>query len=169
MALSNCAGYSDQLVLQIVYGMPPGYSLKSIRYRGRDIADTAVEFDGDPAHQVEVLLTNRTAELSGQVVDDAGAPMAGVRIIPFPVDAARWKAFQGPRSMTSAKGLYRIPQLVAGEYFVAAVSAADQRLLNLPDDFDRLAAVAERITVLERERRTADLRVTAVPARRKQP
>jgi hypothetical protein len=41
--------------------------------------------------------------------------------------------------------------------------------LNLPDDFDRLAAVAERITVLERERRTADLRVNPVPPRKKQP
>ena len=161
-------GLFGPVVLRIFNGIPPGYSLKSIRYRGRDIAHTAVEFSGDPAHPVEVLLTNRTAELSGQVVDDAGTPTAGVLIIYFPVDTARWKAFQGSWSRTSEEGRYRIPQLVAGEYFVAAVGAADQRVLNFPDDFDRLAAVAERITVLERERRTADLRVTPVPQRKKE-
>ena len=162
-------GLFGPLVLRIFNGMPPGYSLKSIRYRGRDITDTAVEFDGDPAHPVEVLLTSRTAALSGQVMDESGAPVAGAWVIPFPADPARWKGFQGPRSRTSEQGRYRLPQLVAGEYFVAAVSAADQRLLNLPDDYDRLAAVAERITVLERERRTADLRVNTVPLRKKQP
>ena len=162
-------GLFGPLVLRVYGGLPPGYVVKSMLYRGKDIADTAVEFDGNAAHTVDVLLTNRTAELSGQVVDNSGAPVPGVLILHFPVDASRWKAFEGARSTTSVQGRYRLPRLVAGDYFVAAVSAADQRTLDLPDDYARLAAVAERVTVLESERRTADLRVTPVPPRGKQP
>ena len=145
------------VVLRTSTGVPSGYSLKAIRYRGRDIADTAVEFDGDPAHTVEVVLTSRTAELSGQAIGVSGAPAAGVSIIYFPVDGARWKGFRAPGIKTSDTGRYRIPQLVAGDYFVAAVPTRDQPVLDLPDDYERLATVAERITVLESERRTADL------------
>lgn len=148
-------------------GVPRGYTLKSVMYRGQDIRHMAVEFDGDPAHQVELVLTNRTAEVSGLVLDDQGKPVTAASVIHFPADPARWKGFQGSRTMTSPQGRYRIPQLVAGEYLVVAVSADDQRVLALPDDFDRLAAVAQRVPVLENERRTADLPLSSIPPRRK--
>lgn len=147
-------------------GVPRGYTLKSVLYKGADIRHMAVEFDGDPAHQVELVLTNRTAEVSGVVLDDHGKPAAGAWILHFPADPARWKAFQGSPARTSPQGRYRIPPLVAGEYLLVAVSAEDQRSLTLPDDFDRLAAIAQRVPVLENERRTADLPLAAVPPRK---
>jgi hypothetical protein len=149
---------------------PRGYVLKSTLYRGRDITDIPTEFDGDPAHDVQVVFTNRTAELSGQVLDDSGTPATRATIIRFPADPARWKA--QPRftvGAVSRSGAYRIGLLAAGEYFVVAVSPEEYRALSLPDDYDRLAAVAERVTLLENDRRTADLRLTSVPPRKREP
>ena len=148
-------------------GMPRGYTLKSVMYRGQDIRHMAVEFDGNPAHEVELVLTSRTAEVSGLVVDDQGKPAAGAWIIHFPADPVRWKSFQGSRSRTSPQGRYRIPQLVSGEYLVAAIPEEDHQALTLPGDYDRLAAIAQRVLVLENERRTADLQLSTVPPRKK--
>ena len=160
-------GLLGPVSLLLFQGIPRGYTLKSVLYRGADIANIAVEFDGDPAHPVEMVLTSRTAEVSGVVLDDQGKPVAGAWIMPFPADPARWKAFQGWRGPTSPQGRYRIPQLVSGEYLVVAISAEDQQALTLPDDYDRLAAIAQRVTVLENERRTADLTLSTIPPRKK--
>ena len=148
-------------------GEPRGYTLKSVMYRGQDIRHMAVEFDGNPAHEVELVLTNRTAEVSGLVLDDQGKPVAGAWIIPFPADPARWKSFQGSRTPTSPQGRYRIGQLVSGEYLMVAISAEDEQALMLPQDYDRLAAIAQKVPVLENERRTADLPLSTIPTRKK--
>lgn len=61
----------------------------------------------------------------------------------------------------------RIPQLVSGEYLIVAIPTEDQQALMLPQDYDRLAAIAQRVTVLENDRRTADLQLSTVPPRKK--
>lgn len=150
-------------------GQPPrGYVLKSVLYRGRDIVDIATEFDGNPAHELQVEFTSRTAELSGQVFDDSGNPVAQATIVRFPAEAARWKRLTGFLSgSTLRNGSYRLSMLPAGDYFVVAVPSGALRELTFPDDFERLAQVAERITLLENDRRTADLRLTSIPPRKK--
>jgi hypothetical protein len=50
---------------------------------------------------------------------------------------------------------------------VVAVLPDEISALKFPDDYERLAAVAERITVLEHDRRTADLRLMSIPPRKK--
>ena len=163
-------GLFGPMVLRVSGGLPPpGYVVKSVLYRGSDIGDKPVEFDGNPAHSVEIVLTNRTAELSGQVTDDVGRPASGATVLVFPVDVARWPGFQARRSGTSEQGRYRLAGFVEGDYFVVAVRAAELQTVRLPDDYARLAGVAERVTVLERERRTADLPLTAIPPAKKIP
>ena len=156
-----------ELFVDISGPLPRGYTIKSVLYNGRNIAYTATEFDGDPAHQLQIVLTNRVAELSGLVLDDSGAPVEDAAIVYFPVEASRWKGFWRGRGASSKTGRYRIGQLVAGDYFVAAVKASDLDLLTLPDEYDRIAAVAERVTVLESDRRTADLRLVTIPPRKR--
>ena len=160
-------GLFGELFVDLGGSLPRGYMLKSVLYNGRDISYAPTEFDGDPAHQLQVVLTSRVAELSGLVTDDTGLPVAEVVVIHFPAESSRWKGFWGSRTSSSNTGRYRIPRLVAGEYFVAAVKATDLDSLTLPDDYDRLAAVAERITMLEQDRRTADLRLVSIPPRKR--
>lgn len=156
-----------ELLVSLGGSTPRNYLPKSILYRGRDVSYIPVEFDGDPAHSLQIILTNKTAELSGQVLDETGSPVRAT-VVHFPADPARWRAFQGPQVTTAASGRYRIGGLVAGEYFVAALpqrESFDSRLSL--QDYEQLATVAQRVTVLENERRTADLQLSTVPPRKK--
>ena len=159
-------GLFGELIVTMSGSPQRGYLVKSVLYKGRDVASVPTDFDSDPAQQIQVVLTSRTANLSGQVLDDAGAPVVA-SVIVFPADPSRWKGFQRAFSYSGTNGRYRLMPQVAGDYFLAAVKASELDQLVLPDDFDRLAAVAERVTLLENDRRTADLRVVTVPPRSK--
>lgn len=161
-------GLFGPVVLGIGGPMPPGYVLKSIQFRGRDITHAPVEFDGDPAHRVDIVLTNRTAEISGRVFDEGGQPVTRAAIVHFPADRATWKTFDDWRSVgVSPDGSYRVTLLPAGDYVVAAVPLAAFTVLTMPDDIERLAEIGERVTVGEHDRRTVDLRFSSIPPRRK--
>lgn len=154
-----------ELVVSLGGATPRNYVPKSILYRGRDVSFIPVEFDGDPAHTLQIILTNKTGELSGQVLDETGSPVRAM-VVPFPADPTRWRAFQGTRVTTAASGRYRLVGLVAGEYFIAALPQDTSWTLS-PEDYELIATVAQRVTVLENERRTADLPLSTIPARRK--
>jgi protocatechuate 3,4-dioxygenase beta subunit len=144
-----------------VSGLPRGMAVKDVRYRNADIHGVQTEFDGDARQPVAIVLTSRLAELSGRVLDDRGNPVAGARVIGFPADRSRWTIMPGLSNVSGKTGSFRLTGLVAGEYFVAAVSKEDERLvtrgLRDPAMLERLAAIAERLTVLENDRRAVDV------------
>lgn len=146
--------------------MPSGYATKSIRYGGRDVTETPTEFEGDPRHVAEIVLTNRTSALSGRVLDDLGNPATDAWVLYFPADPARWRGFDGGVRQQVTTGRYRITGLVAGDYFVVALKGYRPGFAE--SDYEALATIAERVTILENERRTADLRLLVVPPRRKE-
>ena len=158
-------------MLRIRGQLPRGYVVKSVQYAGRDITDVPTEFDGTPGREAEIVLTNRTAELSGTVTDETGAPAVSATVFHFPADPARWKGFMpGIVGRSGKDGRFRLPQLVAGDYYVIAMTQEGYRTLDLNYDkettLQRVSAVAERITILDRDRRTADLRLTTVPEKK---
>jgi 5-hydroxyisourate hydrolase-like protein (transthyretin family) len=155
------------VVVRVEGAAPRGYVLKSVRFAGRDIQDIPTEFDGNPAHDLQVVFTSRTAELAGRVLDETGTEVQAT-VLRFPAHAARWKQLPGfPIGAPARNGTYRLSQLPAGEYCVIAVPQASTRELRFPEDYERLAAVAERITLLENDRRIGDLRLTPIPSRTK--
>ena len=160
-------GLFGPVVVGIGGQLPRGYLLKSVTFRGRDITHIPVEFDGDPAHQLEILLTNRTAVISGRVIDTSGNAVPRAVVLHFPADPARRKAFTDWRAAPlSADGTYRVT-VPAGEYLLAAMPFEVFTTWTMPDDIERLAAVGERVTVVDNERRTADLTFNAALPRRK--
>ena len=65
-------------------------------------------------------------------------------------------------------GAFRVRGLPPGDYLVAAISADDQKALTGSDAhgkelWTRLSLIAERVTLLDADRRTLDLRVTPIP------
>jgi protocatechuate 3,4-dioxygenase beta subunit len=151
-------------------GLPRGTAVKSILYRGDDILDIPTEFDGDPRHSVEIIVTGRVAELSGRVLDDRGNPAAGARIMIFPAEPARWGDASRGAVMIGKDGVFRLLWLAAGDYLVVAVSAEDLRRMELGfgswhdrEPWERLATIAERITLLDNDRRVVDLALRTLP------
>jgi hypothetical protein len=157
-----------------VSGVPTGAAVREIRYRGADIRGTPTQFDGDRRYPVEVVLTTRLAELSGRVVDERGSLVPGAGIACFPTDARLWNTGPLISGRARADGTFRRSELLPGEYFVVALSEADLQIINTPFGgaqqlfFKRLARIADRITVLDNDRRVLDLTVQRLPEDDKQ-
>ena len=125
----------------------------------------STDFDAssDPA-ELEIIMSNRGAVLTGRVTDDAGNPVRGARVLVLSTNPDRWtelSAYSAARRATSsADGSYRFGPQREGDYFVAALpSVADEPPAGDRERLTRIAGMAERITLAPNEERSIDLRV----------
>lgn len=162
------SGLFGPLTVQI--GNPPrGWIAKSIRFKGEDIIDTLYDFTNARASDpMEIVLTNRGARISGRVTNDRGEAASEVMLLLIPADPARRRGFNpmGFGGMSpKPDGSYQIGPVRAGEYFLAAIALEDYPRIGPGPDmefFERLARVAQRITLVESEQQTIDLRVAKI-------
>jgi Carboxypeptidase regulatory-like domain len=155
-------GMFGRRVIEVI-NLPPGWYVKSIMYKGNDIFGVATEFSAskDPS-LLEVLVSNRGALITGRVLDERGDPVRGARVLAIPADPSKWNTIDLPSVASSATGAYRIGPRRRGEYLVVAVESKAQVPYGNRDQIARLAGVAERVTLVEDEERTLDLRVVRV-------
>jgi hypothetical protein len=149
------------------FNFPRGWNLKAVRYRGNDITDVPTEFK--TGEGLEIVLSTRAAELSGWILDESGNPLTECQcqVFIFSTDPRRWKRALSTTGIgTMAKdGAFKLTGRRKGEYFVAAVPY-DYPLFDLDDaQFAALAKVAERVTLLENDRKSIDLHIVKVPDR----
>lgn len=144
-----------------VQSVPEGWVLKAIRYRDADITDLPTAFaSGDDPRALEIVLTDRAADLSVRVVDGGGRAVTDCAVLLFAVDPARRTGLGGDPWTQKAQGdTVQIGRYRAGEYFVAAVGMEDYAWVfrDVSRSLDALARVARRITLAEGDKRTVDL------------
>ncbi len=150
-----------------INGAPPGWTLKSATYNGRDISNVALMLDRDVSGLV-VTFTDRPSTLSGQVNNPTGAPDVAATVLVFPADAAAWSDYGGlPRRLRAVRvgldGHYSTVGLPPGDYLVVAV--ADEASANWQDPavLRALARVATSVTLADGESRTVALGTVGVP------
>ncbi len=151
----------------LIPGMAPGQSgwvVKSILWRGQDLADSGVDVKPEVlVTGVVVTLTSRPAELGGRVLDAAGRPTGAFPIVVFSVDRERWGA--GSRRVVQAQpasdGKFLVVGLPAGEYFLAAVTRLEPGDLGNRQFLEELAPASIRITIGEGEKKTQDLKLAS--------
>jgi hypothetical protein len=152
-----------------IAGLPRGWIVKEVRYRGRDITDVPTEFrTGNDA--IEIALTNRGAVVAGRVTGETNDAAKNARVMIFPLEPARRKFRPDAYAHTvSADGRFSLPPLRASDYLVIAVSYIDGRYFRDRKALEVLAKYAERVTLLEGERREMDLRVVMIGDQRRSP
>ncbi|HEX5069341.1 MAG TPA: carboxypeptidase-like regulatory domain-containing protein [Vicinamibacterales bacterium] len=141
----------------------PGWMLKSAMLGDRDVADTP--FDVKPGEDVSGLVltfTNAPAEVSGVVTDGAGKPRTDLLIVLFSQNRADW--FSGSRRVLppvrlASNGRFAFQNLVAGQYYLAALTEVTAADLNSPQFLEQVVPVAIRISLADGEKKTQDLRV----------
>jgi protocatechuate 3,4-dioxygenase beta subunit len=152
--------------LLMVMGPPRGWIVKSVKYRGDDVTETAVEFasSSDP-RLLEVTLTNHGAIVTGRVLDDDGKESPDAYVVMLPADVSRWRPFPGtPAIAPKADGTFTIGPVRAGEYIVAAVTGLSMARLFEPsaraETAERIIRAGERIVLVENDKHSVDLRIT---------
>jgi hypothetical protein len=156
--------FGPQLVM--VMGPPRGWIVKSVKYRGDDVTDTAVEFKSstDPT-LLEVTLTNQGAIVTGRVLGDGGKETPDAYIVMLPGEVSRWRPFPGtPAIIPKADGTFTIGPVRAGEYVIAAVTGLPMARLFDPsaraEIAERIAKGGQRIVLVENDKHAIDLRIT---------
>ena len=152
--------------LLMVTGAPRGWIVKSVKYRGDDVTDTAVEFQSstDP-RLLEVTLTNQGAVITGRVLGDDGKDSPDAYVVLLPADVTRWRPFPGLPAITpKADGTFTIGPVRAGEYVIAAVTGLSMARLFEPsartDIAERIVKAGERVVLVENDKHSIDLRIT---------
>jgi hypothetical protein len=139
-----------------------GWYLKAVMLDGKDVTDTPVDFERGPEiGGFEVVMTQKRAEMSGDVSDAAG-PVSDFVAVVFPQHRQQWT----PQSRYIAigrpdqKGEFQVRGLPAGAYLVSAVEYLEPGEERDPEVLRRLAEGATPVTLADGEARRVSLRLT---------
>lgn len=142
------------------------WGLAAAEWNGRDILATGLEVTGErDVTGIVLKMTGARSFISGTVRASNGEPATDVLAVSFPVAPAEWP-YQGLsaqrfRSATVASdGTYRLPGVLPGDYFVAAIPISERNRWLDPAALAGLAPQATRVTVRPGATTTQDLRVT---------
>lgn len=139
-----------------------GWTLKSAMYKGRDLADGAIDLKpGEVLDGLVVTMTDHPAEISGRVIDAAGKPVTRYSVAVFTTDRSLWLPNNRRVKLAAprADGLYTVTGLPAGEYAVAVVEGADSADLSDSSLLAQLLGSAFKVVVADGERKRQDLQV----------
>ncbi len=125
----------------------PGITIESIVWDGQDYFERP--FDTTGGRDIEnVLMTLRSAasSISGTVVE-TGPVRTSAAVIAFPVDRDRWSNYgfnplQIKSAMVRTDRAFQLDGLPAGDYYVVAVPAAQERAWTTPGFFESLTGRA---------------------------
>jgi hypothetical protein len=149
-------------------GLPDGWVLKSVTYGGRDVTYVPTDL-GDEASSapLTIVLTNRTARRPVIVQDRQGRPAPSAYVVALPTDPSRsGLPFAAIPATRTTEGDIVLGPMLPGEYFVAALSPDDERLLRGdPGRVAEVAAVGSRVTLTETQRGPLALSIVALPSR----
>jgi protocatechuate 3,4-dioxygenase beta subunit len=129
---------------------PKGWWLRAVTLDGNDITDIPTAFRG-AGENLRVILTNRRASLSGQVVDRNGNTVPAAVVVLMSADKTRWDAqFSTTRKVNaSATGSFEIDGLAPGDYLIVATPKDENTSLASagPETFEAMAAVATAVRI----------------------
>jgi hypothetical protein len=138
-------------------GGRPEWLLRSVRVNGVDVTDTPLSFGRreDSLTDVEVILTNQGAELTGSAIDLRGQTGLPYTVVVFPIDRERWTRHSRFVKAVRADpdGTFTVRGLPASEYLVAAVDRLQMSdgsgEWQEPAFLEALAAAATRVSLEE--------------------
>lgn len=140
----------------------PGWGLKAVLLRGRDITDEPTVFTDSDSGHLQIVFTATAPGLEGTVTDDTGKPTDDAAIVIFGEDPKTWVVPRSSyfRTMRVIRdGKFSITGLREGRYLVAAVPLEVQVNMSQPtaELFEALTTVATAVTLNPGEKRTVDL------------
>jgi hypothetical protein len=131
--------------------MPRGWTVRSVHYEGRDLADVPVEVPGGQRLEaVTVILSKTLPTLRGTLLDERGQPIDGTVLL-FPEEAQKWS--EESRLTRSARpdpsGLFEFRNVIPGAYFAVALDYVREGDWRDPEFLEGLRERAVRVRVDE--------------------
>ena len=141
--------------------VPDGWTVKAILHDGRDMSDAPTEMkSGEELTDVQVIVSKRVTTVSGQLLDDKGAPLVDGTVIVFADEASKWAdESRWVRAVRpDQQGRYQIQGLPPGDYLAVAVDYVEEGFWNDPEYLESIRRLGQRLTLGEAESRTLSLK-----------
>jgi hypothetical protein len=156
------SGLSDRRLLRVSAG--PAWFLKAVFHGGDDVTDTGVDFvPGRSVEDLQIVVTQKTTELSGLVTDDRNRPVVDSTVVIFPANRERWgylsRYLRTVRPDT--EGRYNVKSLPPGEdYLIIAVQNLESGQGGDPEFLARAREEAKPLTLNEGETKAVDVKLS---------
>jgi hypothetical protein len=126
-----------------------------------DLLDPFELRPGDDRDDVVLTLTRRPSELTGVVIDGAGAPVVDFSVLVFPADRAQWvhPSRRIRQTRPGTDGGYNIRGLPPGDYFMALLNEIDEVDLGDAAFLEELSAASVRVSLVEGQTTRQDVRI----------
>ena len=141
----------------------PPWTLKAVRLdRGEDVTDVPLDFtDVYDGRDVEVVLTQRAADVSGVVTDARGQLVTDATVLLFAEDPAQWTAWSRfiAAGRPDQQGRFVLGGMPGGRYWIAAVDYLVPGEEGDPEVLARVRTTASPLQLGDGESRTINLRL----------
>lgn len=156
------SGLSDRRLIRVSAG--PGWYLKSVLHAGDDVTDTGMDFlPGRSIDDLQIVVTEKTTELSGLVTDDRNRPVVDSTVVIFPANPERWGYLSRYLRTTrpDTQGRYSVRSLPPGEdYLIIAVQNLESGQGGDPEFLARAREEARPFTLNEGETKAVDAKLS---------
>jgi hypothetical protein len=140
-----------------------GWWLTSILVGGKDVGDAPIDVRAnEDVTNVTVGFRDRIGAVEGTLTDAAGRPAPQYFVLAFPVERASWTTTSRravPAVRPGTDGRFRVPGLLAGQYYLAVVTAAEPDEIMDPAFLEAILPSAVRITVGDGQTVRQDLKI----------
>jgi hypothetical protein len=146
-------------------GMMTSWMMKAVMVGGRNVWGSAGGIEirpGEDLSDITVVLTDQVGEVTGTLLDTSGRPAPEYHVMIFPTDRSAWtQASQRmrPPVRPASDGKFRVGQLLAGEYHMAALSRFDPANLYDAAFLEQVAAASFTITLAAGEKKVQDIKI----------
>jgi hypothetical protein len=140
-----------------------GWWLTSIRVGDRDIGDAPIVVEPNTnVRDVTLTFRDRIGVVEGMLTDANGRPAPEYFVLAFSADRSSWTT-TSRRKVEPARpgtdGRYRLAGLLAGDYYVAVVTVADDNDIVDARFLEALIPMAIRMSIADGETRRQDLKI----------
>jgi hypothetical protein len=155
------AGVHEGEYLVSVQGIPSGFYLRELRYGGKNLLSSPLQFSPASESSLEVVLRQGAAEVRGTVSNKLGDAMEGVIAVLVPADRHRLDLYK--TVTTDRAGRFAIAEVVPGDYKVFSWEALSPNA-HLNSDFLAAADTQGRAVRIAASS-SIDVNVTMIPAK----
>lgn len=160
-ALSTVAPRTYGLQVTQLDEIAKAWWLRSAMFEGRDVLDEPLVVDVNDITGVELTFTDRRNVLSGSLQTAAGRPAPDYFIVVVPADRRPWR--QGSRRFAftrpASDGRFRIQDLPAGQYFLAALTDFESSDFANDDFIAQFATQSLTVTIRDGEETTQAIQI----------
>ena len=152
-------------ILFEVSGLPQGWVVTAVRYRGADVTDTSVSVaTTTQPSELEVHISPRSGQIVARAVNEDGAPMPGAIAMIMPAQGDRLSLQPALGAFKPREDGLEVWHVRPGEHQVVAVTVAD--LMQIVRDPAKVAALRKAgrlVRVTAGERLNVDVVVRPLP------